>query len=64
MKKSLWIIFTVLVSANSFCKERSSIEKTVSRERLLMDFDWRFFKGDTPGAEKADFNDGDWRKLD
>jgi len=29
-----------------------------------MDFDWRFFKGDTPGAEKADFNDGDWRKLD
>lgn len=37
---------------------------TAGRERLLMDSGWRFFKGDAPGAEKADFKDGDWRKLD
>jgi beta-galactosidase len=28
------------------------------------DFDWKFYKGDQPGAEKPDFNDADWRKLD
>ena len=25
---------------------------------------WRFFKGDTEGAQAPDFNDGNWRTLD
>jgi beta-galactosidase len=29
-----------------------------------MDSRWLFFKGDAPGAEKADFNDANWRNLD
>src|SRR2546422_11049911 len=27
------------------------------------DTDWRFLKGDAPGAEKPDFDDSAWRKL-
>ncbi|MCF7818247.1 MAG: DUF4982 domain-containing protein [Kiritimatiellales bacterium] len=34
------------------------------RERLLMNADWRFYKGDVTGAEKAGFNDAGWRSLD
>ena len=37
---------------------------TAGQERLLMDFGWRFFKGNAPGAEVVDFKDADWRKLD
>ena len=28
------------------------------------DREWRFLKGDAPGAEKNEFNDGDWRRID
>jgi beta-galactosidase len=28
------------------------------------DADWRFFKGDAPGAEAAEFDDAAWRRLD
>ncbi len=33
------------------------------RERLTADFGWTFMKGDQPGAEKPDFDDSAWRKL-
>ena len=32
--------------------------------RVSFDNDWRFQKGDPAGAERIDFNDGDWRRLD
>src|SRR5258706_2277508 len=34
--------------------------------RIIQSFDadWRFFKGDAPGAEQPDFNDAAWRELD
>ena len=34
--------------------------------RVTTDFDrdWRFFKGDARGAERPEFNDADWRRLD
>ncbi|HXP62419.1 MAG TPA: glycoside hydrolase family 2 TIM barrel-domain containing protein [Dongiaceae bacterium] len=28
------------------------------------DADWRFLRGDAPGAERVDFDDSDWRALD
>ena len=34
------------------------------RQRLTADFGWRFTKGDTPGADKPDFDDTAWRTLD
>ena len=33
-------------------------------EGLLFNFDWRFQLGNPEGAEKEDFNDAGWRKLD
>lgn len=34
------------------------------RQRLTADFGWKFTKGDTPGADKPDFDDTAWRTLD
>jgi beta-galactosidase len=36
----------------------------LSRIRDSFDFGWRFIKGDVPGAQLPDFDDGDWRALD
>ncbi len=33
------------------------------RQRLLMDFNWKFSQTDTAGAEKVSFNDSKWRTL-
>lgn len=32
--------------------------------RISFDADWRFFKGDAPGAEQPQFDDRAWRRLD
>ena len=32
--------------------------------RISFNQDWRFLKGDAPGAEKPGFNDSTWRTLD
>lgn len=34
------------------------------RSRDSFDFDWRFFKGDAPGAQQPSFADASWRGLD
>jgi beta-galactosidase len=35
-----------------------------SDRRIRINDDWRFFKGDAPGAEQAAFSDTTWRALD
>ena len=35
-----------------------------NRQRLLMDYNWKFIQSDVKGADKSDFNDTDWRTLD
>ena len=35
-----------------------------TRVSTAFDSDWRFLKSDAPGAEKPDFDDAGWRKLD
>lgn len=37
--------------------------KYEGRERLLMDYNWKFKLGDFKGAESPSFNDSDWRTL-
>jgi beta-galactosidase len=34
------------------------------RQKLLFDFDWKFFRGDVKGAQTTGFDDSDWRTLD
>lgn len=35
-----------------------------ARIRDSFDFDWKFFKGDAPGAQQPEFADANWRALD
>jgi beta-galactosidase len=64
-KKSLFAatIFGQLLLITIFVSFAKSDDLS-GRERLLMDSGWLFFKGDANGADKADFNDTNWRKLD
>ena len=34
------------------------------RRRTSADFDWKFYRGDAPGADKATFDDAAWRPVD
>ncbi len=36
----------------------------MSRLRISFDEDWRFYKGNAEGAEKAAFKDENWRRID
>jgi beta-galactosidase len=42
----------------------SHVSSDAQRITRLFDKDWRFFKGDSKGAEQINFNDESWRKLD
>jgi beta-galactosidase len=38
--------------------------RTAARAETSFDLDWRFFRGEVPGAERPDFDDRAWRLLD
>lgn len=38
--------------------------QVVRREVINFNFDWKFYKGDIPGASAQDFDDAGWRILD
>lgn len=42
----------------------SAAAQTQSRVTASFDHDWRFLKGDIPGAEQNQFDDARWRQLD
>lgn len=42
----------------------TSIEKDKTRERISIDFDWKFYLGEEKNASKTNFDDADWRLLD
>ena len=54
----------VLLSFLILILAASSVFAQASRITSSFDRDWRFVRGDVTGAEKQDFNDSDWRKLD
>jgi beta-galactosidase len=45
---------------------RAATAEEIARARKIIPFDtdWLFLKADAPGAEKPDFDDSQWRKLD
>jgi beta-galactosidase len=60
MKKNLWLcmafVITLLTPAYAFAGQ--------SERDQSFDDDWRFHRGDAPGAEQASFDDAAWRHLD
>lgn len=61
MKKIYVVLFLALLFAQSslFCIGATPLP----RQRLLMDFGWKFSLTDTIGADKPVFNDSKWRTL-
>jgi len=50
----------------AFCglSSRAAEAQPPARIRETFDFDWKFFKGDAPGADQPAFSDAAWRTLD
>ena len=55
----------LLLSADA-APSSSSVTSAPAQPRFVssLDSDWRFFKGDVTGAERPDFDDAAWRRLD
>ncbi len=54
----------VIIASVLVCTIASGQVHGQGRQRLLMDFGWKFTLGDPTGAEKTDFDDSKWRELD
>src|SRR6185295_4549774 len=57
-------LILILFVLFSFAQPALSQSDSAARKTLSFDTDWRFLKGNAESAEKADFNDSSWRKLD
>jgi beta-galactosidase len=56
----LSVFATVLIcGCNLFKSEAES-----PRQKILFDFDWKFYRGDADNAQITDYNDSAWRTLD
>ena len=65
IKNTRFAFFLLIVSslAMASCSTQST-SKVDSRQKIKFDFDWKFKKGDFPGAEKTVYNDDDWKSVD
>ena len=54
----------LLLCLQLLCALSISAQITHARITSSFDADWRFYKGEAPGAEQNDFNDTSWRRLD
>jgi beta-galactosidase len=57
------LTFRVLVGALVTAAVVSTAAAEQPRQRLLMDFGWKFIPGDSPGAEAVAFDDSPWHIL-
>src|SRR6266567_7963936 len=58
-----WLLVSLLAAPLSIAPAASTEPAAHARVTSSFDNDWRFLKGDSRGAEKADFDDSAWRKL-
>ncbi len=59
-----WLLPSLIVALLSIAPTVSTQLAGNARVTSSFDSDWRFLKGDAPGAERPDFDDSAWRKLD
>src|SRR6266851_1934828 len=57
-----WLLLSLLVALLSIVPAAFPQPVAYARVTSSFDSDWRFLKGDAPGAEKPDFDDSAWRK--
>ncbi|MGB6199734.1 MAG: sugar-binding domain-containing protein, partial [Candidatus Acidiferrales bacterium] len=56
-----------LISASPYLAQAqamASADSSATRTRDTFDFGWKFFKGDSPGAQRPQFPDASWRDVD
>lgn len=59
-----WIsVAAVLLLLFVVTAEHGRAECAAQRELALIDRDWKFYRGDLPGAEKKVFADADWERV-
>src|SRR3989454_2936354 len=58
-----WPLLLLILVLLSIAPTASPQPARNARVTSSFDSDWRFLKGDAPGAEKPDFDDSAWRKL-
>src|SRR5437773_2051157 len=58
-----WLLPSLIVAWLSLSGAASPQSAAHARVNTSFASDWRFLKGDAPGAEKADFDDATWRRL-
>ncbi len=63
-RRSLLGRAAAVVSAAGAIGRAVAQAQTAPRTRETFDFEWRFNKGDAPGAQQPDFSDTAWRALD
>lgn len=74
MKKKLLLLSLLALGMNASAQYTYNTEKGTEKnvalasfekyQSVLWNFDWAFKLGNVEGAERADFDDADWRKLD
>ncbi len=65
MTKAQFITFlglAILITNCASCTNDNS--KDSFRQKTKFDFDWKFSKGDFPGANEIDFDDSQWQEID
>src|SRR6266852_2267499 len=58
-----WLLLSLLVALLSIVPAAFPQPVAYARVTSSFDTDWRFLKGDAAGAEKPDFDDASWRKV-
>lgn len=51
-------------NTSTTARDSESETGTIFKRDQPFDLDWRFFRGEAPGAENPDFDDSQWRELD
>ncbi|HQK70943.1 MAG TPA: glycoside hydrolase family 2 TIM barrel-domain containing protein [Bacteroidales bacterium] len=68
--KYFFIVSVIILAFSAGCKEEPSVSlpesKALSAPRtmILFDNEWFFHRGDVTGAEKPEFQDSGWKKVD
>jgi beta-galactosidase len=64
MKPDFSKVFLVITATVLICSCELFKSEANPRQKILFDFEWKFYRGDVKYAQLADFNDSTWRTLD
>ncbi len=63
MKRQVVIVTIAMIATSMSCAMSVKSPRGDVRESVDMDFDWKFIRGDQPGAEKVKYDDSQWQQV-